>query len=136
MLYKGLTVYFCRNCFMEIYDHFDLRVCPFCGEKLQRIGHVKEEELEEEQLKLGYELAGKFRKKFKLKELKELWGSFFDKMDIEQKKEFFKNEIGEIFETMDEEEKQRCGLIWYDSTTTLYEELIIRFEMVFGEIKE
>jgi len=32
--------------------------------------------------------------------------------------------------------KRRYGLIWYDSTTMLYEDLIIRSEIVFGEIEE
>ena len=58
----------------------------------------------------------------------------FNQCIQDAKKEFMK-ELDNTFETMDEEEQERCDVIWYDSMTTLYEEIVIRFERIFGEVE-
>jgi len=54
---------------------------------------------------------------------------------IQDAKRRFMKELDNTFETMDEEEQERCDVIWYDDVTTLYEEIVIRFEKIFGEVE-
>jgi len=58
----------------------------------------------------------------------------FNQCIQDAKKEFMK-ELDNTFETMDEEELKRYDVIWFDPLTPLYEEIVIRFERIFGEVE-
>jgi len=57
-------------------------------------------------------------------------------VDLEEKKKQFIRELADAFDTMDPGEQERVDVIWYDSHTTLYEEIVLRFEKIFGEVEE
>jgi len=67
-----------------------------------------------------------------LKEVEESEGV----VDLEEKKKQFMRELDDVFDTMDPGEQERVDVIWYDSHTTLYEEIVLRFEKIFGEVQE
>ncbi len=51
--------------------------------------------------------------------------------DWEGKKKQFLRELGDAFDHADLDDT-----VWYDDTTTLYEEIVYRFEKIFGEVEE
>ncbi|MGQ4876140.1 MAG: hypothetical protein ACP6IY_18900 [Promethearchaeia archaeon] len=53
------------------------------------------------------------------------------KQQIEKAKKEFIKELEDAFDHADVDDT-----IWYDDVATLYEEIVIRFERIFGEVRE
>jgi len=125
-----LTLYFCKKCSIEFYGDYNVTYCPFCGKELKHIGIFDISELEGIVYNLRYAPNGKLRKKLKRKNRNKRIKIKSHHEHLEKKKKEFMNELNKVLGTVIEADTP-----WYDGNTTLREEIIKRFEKIFGKIK-
>jgi len=49
-----IRVYSCRNCYLEFYYENYITHCPFCGNEVEYVGSIQENEIEEPIYALKY----------------------------------------------------------------------------------
>ena len=54
-----IRVYSCRNCYLEFYYENHITHCPFCGNKVEYVGSIQENEIEEPIYALKYSTGEK-----------------------------------------------------------------------------
>jgi len=68
MSHNKLKVYSCKICYLEFYYENHITHCPFCGNKVEYIGQVRENEIEEPIYTLQYSTGEKCKKKIEEEE--------------------------------------------------------------------
>ena len=72
-----IRIYSCKNCYLEFYYENHITRCPFCGNKIQYVGQIQENEIEGPIYTLKYSTGERMQKKIEeeeaIREAEESW---------------------------------------------------------------